>query len=400
MSKINSQSGFTGTACKRQIRINRNWLSALLVLALLLGLSPARAEGPDDQYLQAYNIIQQADDLNTQGKTGPAKAKYQEAQAALKSFKKDYADWNVKLVAYRMNYVVGKIAALSEKPAAGAQSEPPMAQIKLLEAGAEPRTVLRLHPKPGDKQTLSMTMKMAMETKVGEAETPGMKLPEIKMTLESTVKEVSANGDITCEQVLTDISVSDDPSASPEVAGAIKTVFAGLKGLAGTGTVSSRGVSKGVVFKAPPGANPQARQFMDQMKDLFTQLGAPLPEEAVGPGAKWESKTPIKAQGMTIDQTATYEVVSIEGDRLITKNTMAQLAANQKIENPAMPGLKMDLIKSVGSGTGERTFDLAHLLPVAGTGNVHSETAMAMNMGGQKQPMTMKMDMTLQFEAK
>jgi hypothetical protein len=197
-----------------------------------------------------------------------------------------------------------------------------------------------------------------------------------------------------------DISVSDQPGGTPEVAEAMKAAFVGIKGLTGTGTVSSRGFSKEVEFKAPAGSNPQARQLMDQMKEFITELVAPLPEEAVGPGARWEAKTPLKSQGMTIDQTATYELVTVEGERLTTKSTIVQHAANQKIQNPAMPGLKMDLTKMVGNGSGERTFDLAHLLPATGTGKVHSETSMTMNMGGQKQPMTMKIDMTLGFEAK
>jgi hypothetical protein len=127
---------------------------------------------------------------------------------------------------------------------------------------------------------------------------------------------------------------------------------------------------------------------------------APFPEEPVGPGARWEVKLPLTTQGMTIDQTAIYEVVSLEGERLTTKSTIVQHATNQKIQNPAMPGLKMDLTKMVGNGTGQRTSDLTHLLPATGTGTVHSETSMSMNMGGQKQAMTMKMDVTLQFEAK
>src|ERR1035437_4195643 len=107
---------------------------------------------------------------------------------------------------------------------------------------------------------------------------------------------------------------------------------------------------------------------MDQMKSFVTQLVAPLPEEAVGPGAKWEVKMPIKTQGMTIDQTVTYEVASLEGERLTTKSTVVQHAANQKIQNPAMAGLKMDLTKMIGNGTGESTSDLAPTLPEAGTG--------------------------------
>jgi hypothetical protein len=116
MSKINSQSGFIGTASKGQVRINSKWISALVVLALLLGGWPARADEPDDQYMQVYNLIQQADDLTAHGKPTPAKAKYQEAQTALTAFQKEHPDWNPKLVTYRLNYVVGKLAALTQKP--------------------------------------------------------------------------------------------------------------------------------------------------------------------------------------------------------------------------------------------------------------------------------------------
>jgi hypothetical protein len=367
---------------------------------LLLGVWPARADGPDDEYLQIYSLIQQADELNTGGKAAPAKAKYQEAKVALTSFQTNYPYWNVKLVSYRLNYVAQKIAALAEKPPTVAGGETSTTQIKLLEPGAEPRKVLRLHPKPGDKQTLDLTLKMAMESKVGEMETPATKLPGIKMTLEATVKSVADNGDITYEMVMGDLGVSEEPGVAPMVAEAMKSAFTGVKGMSGSGTTSSRGFSKGFEFKAPSDSNPQARQVIDQMKDSFTELAALLPEEAVGTGAKWEVKMPLKTQGMTIDQTATYEVVSLEGENFKTKSTIVQQAANQKIQNPAMPGIKVDLTKMTGTGNSERTFDLGKLLPTAGTGRVHTDTAMAMNMGGQKQAMTMKMDMDVRFETK
>jgi hypothetical protein len=103
---------------------------------------------------------------------------------------------------------------------------------------------------------------------------------------------------------------------------------------------------------------------------------------------------------MTIDQTGTSELVSIEGERVTTKSTFTQRASNQKIESPAMPGLKMDLIKMVGTGTGESKFDLGKLLPSEGTTDLHSETDMAMNMGGQKQPISTKLDLNVRLESK
>jgi hypothetical protein len=252
----------------------------------------------------------------------------------------------------------------------------------------------------GDKQTVGLTMKMAMETKVGEMESQAVKMPAMELTMTVAVKDVSDSGEISYEIVMGDASVSDEPGVMPQVAEAMKAAFAGFKGMSGTGTMSARGISHGIEFKVPAGGDPQARQLMDQMKDSLSQLTTPLPEEAVGLGAKWEVKTPIKSQGMRMDQTTVSELASLEGERLTTKSTVTQHAASQKIQNPAMPGLKMDLTKMAGQGTGERTVDLRKLLPIAGTGEVHSETSMVMNAGGQKQAMTMKMDMDVRLETK
>ena len=418
MCKLNNKVGLIVPAVEKQVRANLMRFSGLLVLALLLGVSlPARADLGDDQYLQIYTVIQQADELNSSGKAALAKAKYQEAQTALKGFKTDYPNWNVKLVTYRLNYVAQKLAALSEKPRAvagdgagtnapeaqaGAQSATSTAttQVKLLEAGAEPRKVLRLHPSPGDKQSLRLTLKMAIETKMGEMQSQAMKLPAMTMTMDTTVKDVSDKGDITYELVMGETTLADDPGGNAQLAELMKTALGGIKGMSGTGTVSSRGLAKGMEFKVPSGADAQTRQVMDQMRDSFSSIAAPLPEEAVGPGARWEAKIPIKSQGMTIDQTGTSELVSIEGDHLTTKGTFTQRASNQKVESPAMPGLKVDLIKMNGTGTGESKYDLGKLLPVEGTTVLHSETDMAMNMGGQKQPISTKMDLNVRLESK
>ncbi len=65
-----------------------------------------------------------------------------------------------------------------------------------------------------------------------------------------------------------------------------------------------------------------------------------------------------------------------------------------------MAGMAVDLIRLAGSGTGEATFDLSRLLPAVGTRDSHVEVSMAMNIGSQKQKMTMKMDENVRIEAK
>jgi Tfp pilus assembly protein PilF len=89
------------------------WFS--VVVALLLALSGARAQGPDDQYIQIYNLIQEADKLVDDLQPADALPKYVEAQTALQRFQKGYPQWNPTVIGYRLSDVKSKIAALSPK---------------------------------------------------------------------------------------------------------------------------------------------------------------------------------------------------------------------------------------------------------------------------------------------
>jgi hypothetical protein len=396
----------TGATPRTHLSAGMKRLSIFLLLTLFVALCPARAEEPEDIYLRIFALIQQGDLLSSKGQTEKALPKYKEAQTRLDQFKRDYPEWNDKAVAYRLNYTTEKIALLSKEAPSGGETQPGQSgtkatdQVKLLDAGAEPRAVLRLHPKTGDKQTLGMTMKIAMNIKAGEMPEQAMKLPAITMPMDVTVKSVADNGDITYEMVMGEASLSDEPGAAPMVAEAMKSSISKLNGLTGTGIVSNRGITKSVEMKIPADADPQIRQVMDQMKESFSNVGVLLPEEAVGPGAKWEAKMPLKSQGMTIAQTLRYQLAAIEGERLAAKMEISQSAANQKIQSPAMPGLKVDLTRMEGTGAGDLTLDLAQVLPSQLTMDMHSEMSMGMNIAGQKQTMSMTMDLNMRLEAK
>ncbi len=174
--------------------------------------------------------------------------------------------------------------------------------------------------------------------------------------------------------------------------------------MSATGTISSHGFSKELDFKGPPNTDPQIHALMDLMKDVFGQLTVPLPEEAVGVGAKWEVKVPIQSHGVKVDQTATYELVSVEGDNLKIKSTSTQRAANQKMDNPIMPGMKVDLTKWTGKGSSELAIDAGKLMPSSGTMELHTEIGMGLNMGvnlGPQAPsFNTKMDVNLKIESK
>src|ERR1700686_4347287 len=103
------------SAAKHRSRFGLEWFFGLALLGAVIAVSHARAQEVDDQYLPVFYLIQQADSMKTNGQTGAALAKYQQAQTNLMSLQKSHPDWNVKLVAYRLSYLTERIGSFAEK---------------------------------------------------------------------------------------------------------------------------------------------------------------------------------------------------------------------------------------------------------------------------------------------
>jgi hypothetical protein len=98
--------------------------TATVLLAFFLTSAQAQ-DGPDDQYVSIYGIIQQADALANGGQPRQALANYQTAQTALTQFHKINPDWSPNIVNYRLNYLADKIAATAALVPASRRRRPP-----------------------------------------------------------------------------------------------------------------------------------------------------------------------------------------------------------------------------------------------------------------------------------
>jgi cytochrome c-type biogenesis protein CcmH/NrfG len=88
--------------------------AALLFLALAVGLPRAHAQqGPDDQYVIIYSLMQRADELALTGQPQQALEQYAEVQGDLQKFQKIFPDWNPKIVSFRLDYLAEKIGGLT-----------------------------------------------------------------------------------------------------------------------------------------------------------------------------------------------------------------------------------------------------------------------------------------------
>ena len=88
---------------------------AVIVFASLVTVR-AQQEA-DEKYLDIYSLIQSAENLAGNGETRDAAAGLADAQAQLQKFQKLYPTWNPDIVAYRLNDIAAKMAAMKGQPA-------------------------------------------------------------------------------------------------------------------------------------------------------------------------------------------------------------------------------------------------------------------------------------------
>jgi tetratricopeptide (TPR) repeat protein len=198
-----------------------------IAIFLAVALTQARAqEGPDEQYVAIYSRIQQADSFQSLSQTRQALDAYVEAQTELQKFQKVFPDWDQKIVSYRLDYLKGKIAALTAllPPLTNAppQTEPAVTNTTStnLATGLEPQLealraqVLALH---SDNATLQAKLKEALAVRpaavnpdeLAQAQAQILSLMKTNDLLKASVAQISARPAVT--------NLVETPVVNPEL---------------------------------------------------------------------------------------------------------------------------------------------------------------------------------------
>lgn len=382
--------------------LKRCLLLSVLVLAWNGNLATTRGAAADDQYLKIFTSIEQADELVAKNKSVEAKTKYLEAQKQLHQFRRTFPTYNAKLVNFRLNDLNNKIEALARVEAATASSnaittiaithQPAAAglQIKLLEAGTEPRQTLRLQAKAQEVQRVKISARMTMGLSMQGQPEQTIKTPTAVMSATITTQEANAQGEIGYEVVINDVAVQPEAGALPQTVEQMQKSLDAAKGTVLQVIMTDRYQTKKIEAKSSLLATPSAKDDLDVLKETISNSEFVLPEEAVGVGAKWELKHKKKKRGMMVDETVVHELTAIEGSVITVKSTLTQSGASQKISNPVMPALKVDMNKMTGTVLETTTVDLTKARPTHQTINESSEVNLSMANAGQKQNLIMK----------
>ncbi len=273
---------------------------------------------------------------------------------------------------------------------ARAETAPSAPVLKLIDAGKDAKTSLRLAGKKGAKKKLTMSMTMSIATKAGGKENK-ISVPPIDVSMDMKVTDVAANGDLAIEMTFGKFALKADAKTPKAMVDAFKKMSSGIEGIKGSIRLTSRGYTLETVLDSPDTLPPETAQLLDSVRSMMAQVSTPLPEEPVGVGAKWETTSTIRdSNGIDLDQTQTTEIIGIKGKQTTVKVTVKQSAKPKKIK---IKGMDFDLKSVSGGGSGENILDATTFIPVSG--KVDVLTTISLANGGNVIDTTVAMNMSM-----
>ncbi|MBA3456573.1 MAG: hypothetical protein H0T42_26020, partial [Deltaproteobacteria bacterium] len=196
-----------------------------------------------------------------------------------------------------------------KKPPPGELPTPP--GVQLLNAGAEPRQLLRYRIAKGTTQVIELALDVDID-----ASGQGGPLPTLVMTSEMVADDVLPDGSTQVRTTITHVVARDRPGSAITATQMTEQTEL-MRGLVLRGTLAPEGMLRDLHVDAggrvlPPGLTAQ----LDTLSKSFEQVAMPLPRTPVGPGASWLYSRTFTQSGMVMTTTTTFKLIAIAGDTL------------------------------------------------------------------------------------
>jgi hypothetical protein len=207
--------------------------------------------------------------------------------------------------------------------------------------------------------------------------------PPVRMTLDLASNEVAADGSARISYKL----VSLEAVGEGQQVAQMNQALAGFAGISGWYRIDPRGnVLEGQVDPLPAD-NPAAAGVVNEVEQAMQRMSAPLPEQAVGPGARWQVTQSIEDNAMKMTQTSEFTLRSRNGQTLELDMRFVEAQMDSVAGLP--PGAKLESVEMKGGGS--NTLPLDGLIA---TGKVDADIAMSIGVEGQGERLGMNINVS------
>lgn len=236
---------------------------------------------------------------------------------------------------------------------------------ELLDAGDPPRRPLRLDPRPGTSEAVVVTVDLGVVQVVDGTE-QALDAPPISQTVVLTVDAVDG-GLAEVSLLVTDAAVDAEGTDLSDAEILILTEEASQAvGIAGRAQVDTRGELRSFRYTLPDDVDPALATTLGQLEGQIAALVVPLPEEAVGVGARWRVRSTTTLGGAAVDQVTTYTLTDLTDDGITYTASVDQRADEQVLTLPGVAdGTRGRLVSSQVTGTSTGTVEAGSLTSAA-----------------------------------
>jgi hypothetical protein len=239
--------------------------------------------------------------------------------------------------------------------------------FKLISAGSNPNQTLRYQPTVGSRQVLSGKLSLTAQVSALGNPLTSPQLPEVLLQLETTVKQVAANGDITYQLKYTKVDAEGNlTGTAAKIRDRLKST---LEGAMGDFVMDSQGGRKSGSIKLPNPKDEVDQTLVNQLTQSLDTLNVPLPTEKVGINGEWQSTTVIPVRDRTgkeqtrLTQVATYKLVDLKDGLANVTVALEQTGDITGIAIPTIGGLKVQLKGFKSDGSGQMGLSLKQVMP-------------------------------------
>jgi hypothetical protein len=242
--------------------------------------------------------------------------------------------------------------------------------VKLLDAGAEPRQVLRLKLAAGATDALDVEVQLDEKMRLSGRDLPNPSPPRVRLTVATKVSAVADDGVASYDLSVSKAEVQDLEAAPGPAQRLMPQVLEAIRGVSVAARVTADGRTDQAPYPRPTTGTPQVQALVASYLQALQNLAVPLPTEPIGVGGRWQVEQHIQQGRIAVLQTLVYEIMAIDGDVVQTRVTTTQAIdlAAAAADLPAGATVK----SLEGTGTGEKTLELTRVLPTSAHVQVHS----------------------------
>ena len=275
---------------------------------------------------------------------------------------------------------------------------PPGVTLTLIESGREPRTALRYPSEPTAAGKMSLSLRLAMKMEVPGSPVPPVTVPGLRLL----VDVASARGDhgVKYQFTVADADLTSTDNAHPSLLAEMRKGVGALVGASGHLILEARGTRSDLSLAHPAGIGQELGEFVNSARLAIGQMVVPLPAEPVGPGAKWEAVETVSQDGISVREKTYFELVAIDGPRVLLRTQTVQSADRQRAALPGLPdGVSAEVVSLRGTGTGEVELDLRRLVPGSMREEVKTDVSFVVRQGQTERAMSLTASSGLEIQA-